>query len=122
MLGFRRRKQAQSIAHGCASTLAQLHAEQSRHPAWTAAWGARGLDRMDPHSVLRGTAQLTLVPRRRGKAAGECWFRTGVSCPFSRAALAELSLAEDTKEQVAQIYELCGQPTTHLPRLGAASR
>lgn len=113
MLGFRRQKQAQSIAHGCASTLAQLYAERDRHPAWTDGWGVRGLDRIDPHSVLIGREQTTLTPRRQHKAAGECWFRTGVSCPFSPKSLAELTLEEGTARQVGQIYEVCGEAKTH---------
>jgi predicted acylesterase/phospholipase RssA len=113
MLGFRRHKQAQSIAHGCASTLAQLYAERARHPAWTDGWGVRGLDRIDPHSVLVGGEQTTLIPQRKHKAAGECWFRTGVFCPFSPKSLAELTLEEGTARQVGQIYEVCGKVQTH---------
>ena len=118
MLGFRRRKQAQSIAHGCASTLAQLYAERDRHPEWTEGWGVRGLDRIDPHSVLVGGEQTTLIPERKGKAAGECWFRIGVSCPFSPKSLAELTLEEVTARQVGQIYQLCGEIQTHRPLHG----
>jgi predicted acylesterase/phospholipase RssA len=121
MLGFRRRKQAQSIAHGCASTLAQLYAEQVRNPAWTTGWGVSGLDRVDPKSVLLGTGQFTLLPRRNNKTAGECWFRTGVACPFSPLSLAELSIEEETAEQLGKIYEYCGQVETHRPSHGRAA-
>ena len=115
MLGFRRRKQAQSIAHGCASTLAQLYAEQARNPAWIAGWGIQGLDRVDSQAVLVDAERLTLVPQRKGKAAGECWFRTGVTCPFSPASLAELSIEEETAAQLGRIYQYCGQVETHRP-------
>ncbi len=121
MLGFRRRKQAQSIAHGCASTLAQLYAEQTRNPAWSAGWGIRGLDRVDSRAVLLNAGQLTLVPRRKGKAAGECWFRTGVACPFNTPSLAELSIEEETAEQLARIYQYCGQVETHRPSHGRSA-
>ncbi|MDP9121919.1 MAG: patatin-like phospholipase family protein, partial [Acidobacteriota bacterium] len=123
MLGFRERKQAQSIAHGCASTLAQLLAEQTRNPAWTAGWGIRGLDSMDPRSVLRhqGSEPLTLIPQTKAKYAGECWFRIGRSCPFSPGNLAKLSLEKKITQQLAGIYEACGQPETHRPAHGAAT-
>jgi predicted acylesterase/phospholipase RssA len=121
MLGFRRRKQAQSIAHGCASTLAQLYVEQTRNPAWSAGWGIRGLDRMDPQAVLLDADRFTLVPRRKNKAAGECWFRNAVACPFSPASLAELSIEKETAEQLGKIYEYCGQVETHRPSHGRAA-
>jgi len=121
MLGFRRRKQAQSIAHGCASTLGQLYAEQARNPEWAAGWGIRGLDRMDPKAVLLDADRFTLLPQRKNKAAGECWFRAGVSCPFSPRSLAELSIEEETAKQLGRIYQECGQIETHRPSHGRAA-
>jgi predicted acylesterase/phospholipase RssA len=121
MLGFRRRKQAQSIAHGCASTLAQLYAEQTCNPEWSAGWGIRGLERMDPKAVLLDAGQFTLLPRRKNKAAGECWFRNAVACPFSPLSLAELSIEKETAEQLGKIYEYCGQVETHRPSHGRAT-
>ncbi len=121
MLGFRRRKQAQSIAHGCASTIGQLYSEQARNPAWTAGWGIRGLDRTDPKAVLLDAGRFTLLPQRKNKPAGECWFRTGVLCPFSPSALAELSIEHETAEQLGRIYEHCGQVETHRPSHGKAA-
>jgi len=118
MLGFRRRKQAQSIAHGCASTLAQLYAEQKRHLDWTEGWGVRGLDDVDPHSVILDGERTTLIPQRKHKAAGECWFRTGISCPFSPKSLEGLTLDEETAREVGRIYERCGEPQTHRPAHG----
>jgi predicted acylesterase/phospholipase RssA len=115
MLGFSRRKQAQSIAHGCASTLAQLYAEKDRHPDWIASWGIRGLDHIDPESIVLNSSPLRLIPQHKDKAPGVCWFRKNVSCPFSPSALKELSLEKETTAQLGRIFELCGQEATHRP-------
>jgi hypothetical protein len=118
MLGFRRRKQAQSIAHGCASTLAQLYAESKENPAaWTSGWGVRGTGDMDPASITLDKGCITLQPQK-DKPAGECWFRKGAPCPFSPTALKSLGLKKRTVEQVAQIYKLCGEAETHCPAEG----
>jgi predicted acylesterase/phospholipase RssA len=115
MLGFRRHKQAQSIAHGCASTLARLYAEKDRHPDWIASWGIRGLDHIDPESIVLDSSPLRLIPQRKDKAPGVCWFRKNVSCPFSPDSLKELSLERETTAQLGRIYECCGEKATHLP-------
>ena len=115
MLGFRRRKQAQSIAHGCASTLARLYAERESHRDWTSSWGMGGLERIDPESLLVNSTGVTLKPKSKGKEAGECWFRHGVLCPFSPDSLKELSLERETTAQLGRIYQCCGQEATHRP-------
>jgi predicted acylesterase/phospholipase RssA len=115
MLGFSRQRQAQSIAHGCASTLAQLYAEKDSHPDWIAGWGIRGLEHIDPESIILNSSPLRLKPQRKDKAPGVCWFRKNVSCPFSPDALKELSLEKETTAQLGRIYELCGQEATHRP-------
>ncbi len=120
MLGFRSRKQAQSIAHGCASTLGRLYVEKNR--GWTEDWGIEGLDRIDASSVVQGSERFTLVPNRKNKAVGDCWFRIGVSCPFSRASLATLSLGDDITDQLEKIYKECGEETTHVSIDGFKAR
>ena len=115
MLGFSRHRQAQSIAHGCASTLAQLYAERDSHPDWIAGWGIRGLEHIDPESIILNSSPLRLVPQHKDKAPGVCWFRKNVSCPFSPDALKELSLEKETTAQLGRIYELCGKEATHRP-------
>ena len=120
MLGFRRRKQAQSIAHGCASTLIALSAESQDRPHWAKAWG-----------VSEAAARVTPstsgppLPVRDKKRPGECWFRTGPDCPFSKKVLERLTqtapqggptwIGPATIEEVNRIYELCGVAETHEP-------
>jgi predicted acylesterase/phospholipase RssA len=122
MLGFRRQKQAESIAHGCASTLATLFAESRKAGgrAWTEAWGVKGLDDVDPRAVTSSTdsARPALNPQRQGKAPGQCWFRkaAGATCPFSCEALKlqkDLANREPLLEELPKIYQACGRPETH---------
>jgi len=91
MLGFRRRKQAESIAHGCASTISTLYGESRKNGglAWTNAWGVQGLDAVDRRAVTShfDPNRPALNPRREGKEPGQCWFRDA-PCPFSLRALA----------------------------------
>jgi predicted acylesterase/phospholipase RssA len=120
MLGFRRKRQAESIAHGCASTIVTLYDESRRHGTrtWMDAWGVRGLDDVDVEAVTsHGGSKPGLNPRHEGKELGQCWFRKA-RCPFSLQALA---LREDVGkrrpfvEELAKIYEACGKPETHRP-------
>lgn len=127
MLGFRRKKQKQSIAHGCASTFATIFEMQQAFPesnAWLKAWGAKPDLRIDPGSfrfvdgdgrpvagpVPGGT--YALVPARK-REAGECWFRNGVPCPFSKKALEAAEVAPQKVEELEEIYWFCGNPATH---------
>jgi hypothetical protein len=122
MLGFRRRKQAESIAHGCASTLATFYhdREQNGSKEWLKAWGAHRLDEVDEKAVPPSdAAQPGLHPQRQGKEHGRCWFRKDARCPFSREALdANPDLKERTAllAELPKIYEACGRPETHRPR------
>jgi predicted acylesterase/phospholipase RssA len=128
MLGFRRRKQAQSIAHGCASTIVALAREARTHPQWADAWGlTAGVGRV--HPPMDDTKEdppkddEQIHPRRANKARGECWFRDGVPCPFSAASLEQLNqqstqgsptyLGSATAREVGRIYDLCGKDETH---------
>jgi predicted acylesterase/phospholipase RssA len=119
MLGFRRQKQAESIAHGCASTLATLY-DESRSPtgrAWMEAWGVRHLDAIDSRAVTSrfDPSRSALNPQREGKEPGQCWFRNA-PCPFSPQALAlnpELAGRRPLVHELARIYDACGKPATH---------
>jgi predicted acylesterase/phospholipase RssA len=121
MLGFRRYRQAQSIAHGCASTIATLY-DQSRKEGgrtWTEAWGIRGLDAVDSKAVTSriDPSRQGLNPQREGKPAGQCWFRNAL-CPFSSQALAlraDLVGRQPLVRELAKVYEVCGKPETHRP-------
>jgi predicted acylesterase/phospholipase RssA len=128
MLGFRRRKQAQSIAHGCASTLAYLdEATSGVHAARRAAWKMQRVD-IDPGSVVKteipgtSTRRMDLEPQTN-KKEGDCWFRTaGHVCPFSRQwRLAQTGRTADERirpeelKELHRIYVECGRIETHQP-------
>ena len=133
MLGFQRRKQAASIAHGCASTLGALYADwkhpESKFPGakpsqWVETWlGTDGTieiakidekaivvtyERSDPGFSGEGrycAPQVVLEPNHKEKKAGECWFRKDVPCPFSADAIDRLtSIAGEEKK--AMLREL----------------
>ncbi|HYL04650.1 MAG TPA: hypothetical protein VE075_01330, partial [Thermoanaerobaculia bacterium] len=121
MLGFRRRKQAECIAHGCASTIATFHQEAARDGAkpWLDAWGVHGLKAVDAETLKSRTypSRPALNPRREGKQGGICWFRDAL-CPFSAEALASssvLSREEAVLRELPTIYEACGRAETHRP-------
>jgi hypothetical protein len=116
MLGFRRSKQAASIAHGCASTLAQFARCASVNPHWTEAWGIQSdfLPKFDPSSLsTSATGRTALVPRKHG--GGNCWFRYDSPCPFSRQELQKLHLPDVTRKELEGIYRACRLPETHRP-------
>lgn len=128
MLGFRRRKQKQSIAHGCASTFATVFQMKKTLPegsAWLKAWGVREDFRLDEscfrfvdrdgyvlgEPTAKGTT-CELKPAANRKD-GQCWFRVGVPCPFSRKALQNAEVGKQKIEELEEIYWLCGNPATH---------
>jgi predicted acylesterase/phospholipase RssA len=126
MLGFRRQKQARSIAHGCASTFAELHANAVEHAPWAKAWGFEQLD-FDPRTSARelipGTKQdqRVLIPRQDAKD-GQCWFRVNKHlCPFSKQWRRDFGEPKNPKHRPEElkdlhaIYESCGERTTHKP-------
>ena len=127
MLGFRRRKQAQNIAHGCAMTFGTLYAVERQRPDWFHAWGLKSLVDDSENSIEEQAVQILdeeqlnvrLFPRRRrssgqSRSRGECWFRRGVLCPFSRERVQEDSdVTEVLADELHKIYELCGEQETH---------
>jgi predicted acylesterase/phospholipase RssA len=114
MLGFRRERQAASIAHGCAATFAQIHAytrnmspaEESRRKDWLQFWGLA--DNFEPNCLRDGQ----LEPDRNCRPGG-CWFRPGCDCPFGPQRLRSLDLLPQTKLELEEIYRLCGRLETH---------
>jgi predicted acylesterase/phospholipase RssA len=114
MLGFSRRRQAESIAHGCYRTLETLHGLSRRDPdqgpeaAWLRHWGVDP-ERLPPVDLAAMT--------RASSIPGACWYRPGILCPFSREALRRTDLPPRTSTAVAQIHELCGKAKTHEPRV-----
>jgi predicted acylesterase/phospholipase RssA len=110
MLGFSRRRQAASIAHGCAGTLKKMHTLWHESPARDGKkyfWGMR-----------RSVAQNVTNEIVRRDRPGNCWFSSDLICPFSEAALNELDskfpkLPSATRLALALIYHECGKPETH---------
>jgi hypothetical protein len=115
MLGFRRRQQAASIAHGCATGLLELAraARQEPQAGWAPGWGLDA-DRLPEKPPLNDS--LPIIP---GPAeAGRCWFRPGVLCTFSVERLRGTGLPEATIAELTEIHAACGRPETHRPQKG----
>jgi predicted acylesterase/phospholipase RssA len=110
MLNFRRRRQAQSIAHGCASTLMQLARPLADDGSkrWKSAWGIDE-DRLPDAQVASRPDPYLPLP----VGPDECWFKPGLVCPFSRTGTAHAGLPDTTVSEVESIYRLCGRPDTH---------
>lgn len=137
MLGFSQVKQAGSIAHGCAMTLATLSllAERPDADQWGIQMGPIELqgfcnapkvemedddfldEKVPPDRIVSTEYLSTLCPdQRRGKTEhGHCWFRRGTVCPFSSQGLQKWDgqFPEATRNALTMIYDLCGQASTH---------
>ena len=109
MMGFRRQRQAESIAHGCASTLVRFQ-ELARDKAtqrWVRGWGLKD-------EQVAGAGGPGLRPRRDVTLeSGGCVFRPNAVCPFSSIALKPLNLKADTSRHLAEIYIACRRVETH---------
>ena len=124
MLGFRRREQAASIAHGCASTLHRLAEEEADH---LRAWGAE-VDRL-PGTLKSVQKDASGKRKQRSpkqdwtwpswnkswkiRRKGNCWFRRDTPCPFSGESLKKSGLRENTRNQLTKIYKQCRRKKTH---------
>ncbi len=130
MLGFRRKRQAESIAHGCATTLATLWLLGRHAPTdkWTRAWGF-GVSDFDPSTVdvpdgefdPSGSPPVLRPDRRSSRAPGGCWFREGAMCPFSEVELARVGSGQDRlspplRRELTAIHVACGKWVTHSAR------
>ena len=130
MLGFRRKKQAQSIAHGCASTMATIYQTMiatDGHRPWLDPWGIRHRLDFDERSLvfvdsegneqnppaMENTVELRPTPK---KEEGTCWFRTESKCPFAPAELDRARVMPQKRDEISQIYALCGVASTHHAR------
>jgi hypothetical protein len=109
MMGFRKQRQAESIAHGCASTLRKFQwiAADPQSKGWPEAWGIK-IEPM-PRPADSRIVPDTRVPFRSGK----CVFRSDKLCPFSTQGLADQDLLTETKRQLEEIYYACRRPETH---------
>ena len=126
MLGFRRRRQAQSIAHGCAMTLANLYLEQNDHLNWSNNWWDDKLgfnkETLCMDGSKKGAFFLKPLTPLSGAKPGDCHFRLGRPCPFSQSLLKDQKhnsgLKEETIAALNEIYVVCGEQTTHARATG----
>lgn len=135
MLGFSRKKQAESIAHGCASTICAVadHFDPGNKAH------AVDVDLLRSWARGRGIALHQLPERvKAGKGGaldfgpanltddeqkqGCCWFRrpdkkTGIRpiCPFHPSSPASTE-GEEVSPDLHNIYHACGRRTTHEAR------
>jgi len=96
MLGFKRVDQARSIAHGCMTTLKRLDQLGREQPKWVNAWGIEKPTNWSD----------TPVPKRDEQ--GQCWYREGCVCPFSKQGLDSIegtqTLKDATRKALTVIY------------------
>ena len=135
MLGFSRKKQAESIAHGCASTICAVadhfDADNKAHavdPAMLRNWAlGRGIaleqlpERVNPENdgaLGFGPAKLS----ENEQEQGFCWFRRADAksgkrpvCPFhpKSAACCE---GDEIGPELRKIYLACGDRASHMSR------
>ena len=112
MLGFRRKRQMESIAHGCASTIRRF-AELSREEVTNyEKWGLSKDKVPEPSSWSKAFDDW----KASDQTKGECWLRKGCPCPFSRKELVKVEPALEPAliDEVSKIHELCPKPETHL--------
>ena len=135
MLGFKRWKQAASIAHGCASTFGALAAANAANPLWIKGWKIAGLEDIDPATVVvkpeespTGTKsrdkdhqdyRYELHPRKSDDGhQGRCWFRKNAQCPFSSVELEKVPWMDEKERdammrELPKIYKACGMKRNH---------
>jgi len=119
MLGFRRLQEAESIAHGCASTLLAL-GRRVRGPNAARNAKAWGMDLEALPSAEQSCAVdpfAPLQPLSKGQT-GNCWFRPQALCPFSYQGQGKSERGNNSRtvRELEQIYQLCKEPKTHQPR------
>ena len=110
MLGFKRRRQAASIAHGCAGTLKEMKRlwdKRNNGSANPYFWG------MEPEKVKEIKNDI-----QKPKTDGICWFCDTITCPFSKVALAKQDPnmkreRPKTHKALMSIYRECGKTKTH---------
>ncbi|HEV2296881.1 MAG TPA: patatin-like phospholipase family protein [Tepidisphaeraceae bacterium] len=127
LLGFSRARQAASIAHGCACTMAKFQLVAGDHPDWASAWRGEGAPptRIDEQAVdllvngveLADDSSIRTRVAQRGKS-GTCWLRDEYRCPFSGVASSPAhtegaAAPSETEKGLREIYEACGKKATH---------
>lgn len=110
MLGFRREKQAASIAHGCAATLVTLASVKGRDGYESKGIFKLHTDSAEERNWRNENGDLLPQPRRK---AGDCWFQVDRPCPFYRSQENRSGAQAERNRAVHRIYELCGRAETH---------
>jgi predicted acylesterase/phospholipase RssA len=121
MLGYRRQRQVQSIAHGCAMTLLKFK-QYGEKTDWLEGWGIGGV-KLPESSDISVCHERWRQRKAQGKIEpGKCWLREDVDCPFSKEALNKLNKETDscskhlssyTISQLSKIYACCSDLHTH---------
>ncbi len=134
MLGFRREKQARSIAHGCATTLLEFAARKAdrKRPEFNRYVDEWGIPADAVPKCSTWEEAFASLDRGPKLEHGHCWLRPKLMCPFSRVALEdndrklasrpqkELDCARESPlgstviREVSRIHDLCRERTTHL--------
>ena len=113
MLGFLAWLDDTQLSHFIAETtwvyptLETMHTLGGENPKWVDAWG------------IKRPAEFLDEPNLEHKARGECWYRPGCQCPFSKQGIDAASsppLAANTKVALERIYQLCAKKRTHARR------
>ena len=118
MLGFRREKQARSIAHGCAATLMEF---ANLDPVYLNGWDID--EDLIPKAKSFSEAE-SVWWKKRYRMPGECWLRPEKPCPFSKVHLLKLNrelsesddgqtLDSDSIDELSMIHKFCKQSKTH---------
>jgi predicted acylesterase/phospholipase RssA len=115
MLGFRRKMQARSIAHGCASTLLELGARATDEvkAGWLEEWGVD----LDVLPKLKGRlCKNRFMPIKKSGSGvpGGCWFNQDIPCTFSQMSMMDKNIPDEVSKAVYQIYKECERQSTHL--------
>ncbi len=118
MLGFRRKRQAESIAHGCASTLLLFAATPRQHrDAWRMNDAVPKVSDFDSAWRNWEEHKKRQPLRWSEKNAPDCWLRPGHPCPFSREQLRQIERPErlpvNTIQELSRIHEFCRRRLTH---------
>ncbi len=125
MLGFRRERQAQSIAHGCATTLLEVGRLNAEQKEQVRAWGVEEKWIPKATSLREAFADLDKRGRRRGREEvkeGLCWLVDEKVCPFSHIGTRPGNgegdgnrpvLPEATRKELNEIYLACRNRRSH---------
>jgi predicted acylesterase/phospholipase RssA len=116
MLGFRRARQAKSIAHGCALTLLRFAEVKKEHNTYLKGWGVEKKNVPDVCDFNEAQERWRKVKWKAPK--GCCWLRPSSICPYSKESLRSLTtekapLQPRTRAALTYIHRACRKLKTH---------